>query len=338
MKEAEPPDRERAKGKRLERARDFAIYGVLALLVLFFGQVTRNHAFVSKGNLIDVLRQSSILCVAAIGMTLVVLTGGIDLAVGSVMALIGVLGAMAARHAAPGQFGDLPFVVVLPALLLCGFLWGGATAAFITRLSIPPLVTTLGTMAVGRGIVQWITGAESVRNLAPDPDWEALTWFGKGFVGPLPAPVLVAAVVAMLGAFLLHRTTFGTYLYGIGCNEEACRLSGVNVRRVKTLAYGLAGAVFALAGIMNLGRQGYALPAAATGFELDVVTAVVLGGVSITGGEGHVAGVIAGVLILGVVENGLTMLNLQFYEILVVKGAVLLVAVALDRLLRRKAA
>jgi ribose/xylose/arabinose/galactoside ABC-type transport system permease subunit len=335
--EAQAPEAERAKGRRLERVRDFAIYGVLALLVLFFGQVTRNHAFVSRGNLIDVLRQSSILCIAAIGMTMVVLTGGIDLAVGSVMALVGVIGAMAARHVAAGQFGDLPFLVVLPALLLSGFLWGGATATFITRLSIPPLVTTLGTMAVGRGIVQWITGAESVRNPAPDPDWEMLTWFGKGFVGGLPAPVLVAAIVAALGAFLLHRTTFGTCLYGIGCNEEACRLSGVNVRRIKTLAYGFAGAVFALAGIVNLGRQGYALPAAATGFELDVVTAVVLGGVSITGGEGHVAGVIAGVLILGVVENGLTMLNLQFYEILVVKGAVLLVAVALDRLLRRRA-
>lgn len=341
--EGEAPEAERAKGRRLERVRDFAIYGVLALLVLFFGQVTRNHAFIKQDNLIDVLRQSSILCIAAIGMTMVVLTGGIDLAVGSVMALVAVLGAMAARHVAPPQFGDLPFLVVLPALLLFGFLWGSATAAFITRLSIPPLVTTLGTMAVGRGIVQWITGAESVRNPAPDADWEALTWFGKGFVGPtihdsrLPAPVLVAALVAGLGAFLLHRTTFGTYLYGIGCNEEACRLSGVNVRRIKTLAYGFAGAVFALAGIVNLGRQGYALPAAATGFELDVVTAVVLGGVSITGGEGHIAGVIAGVLILGVLENGLTMLNLQFYEILVVKGAVLLVAVALDRLLRRRA-
>jgi len=331
-----------ATGRRLARMREYGIWGVLLLLVLFFGEVTRNHAFRKAENLVDVLRQSSILCVAAIGMTMVVLTGGIDLAVGSVMALIAVLGAMAVRHAAPGEFGNLAFVLVLPALLLLGFLWGGATATFITRLSIPPLVTTLGTMAVGRGLVQWITGAESIRNGAPTPGWDALTWFGSGFVGPssngIPAPVVVAALVAGLGAFLLHRTTFGIYLYGIGCNEEACRLSGVNVRRVKALAYALGGAIFALAGIMNFGRQGYALPAAATGFELDVVTAVVLGGVSITGGEGHVAGVVAGVLILGVLENGLTMVNLQFYEILVVKGAVLLLAVALDRLLRRKAA
>jgi ribose transport system permease protein len=329
------------RGEKLARLRDFGIYLVLILLVAWFGAVTRHHAFVSWGNLVDVLRQSSILCVAAIGMTLVVLTGGIDLAVGSLMALIGVLGALAVRAPAPGEaagFGNLPFLVVLAALLIFGFAWGGATAAFITRLGIPPLVTTLGTMAVGRGLVQWITGAESVRNGAPDADWEALTWFGKGFVGPVPAPVVVAATVAALGAFLLHRTTFGTYLYGIGCNEEACRLSGVNVRRVKTLAYGLGGLIFALAGIMNFGRQGYALPAAATGFELDVITAVVLGGVSITGGEGHVGGVIAGVLILGVLENGLTMVNLQFYEILVVKGAVLLLAVALDRLLRRRTA
>src|SRR5262249_61745070 len=193
-------------------------------------------------------------------------------------------------RAAGGRSGGLPSPGVRRALRLCGSLWGGAAAPSSPRLSIPPLVTTLGTMAVGRGIVQWMTGAESVRNPAPDPDWEALTWFGKGFVGPLPAPVLVAALVAALGAFLLHRTTFGTYLYGIGCNEEACRLSGVNVRRVKTLAYGFAGAVFALAGVMNFGRMGYALPAAASGFELDVVTAVGVGGGSLARGERHPAG------------------------------------------------
>jgi ribose transport system permease protein len=330
----EPRERSRA------RLRDFGIYGVLLLLVAFFGTFTRDHAFIQRDNLLDVLKQSSILAVAAVGMTLVVLTGGIDLAVGSVMALVGVLAAMAARHAEAGAFGDLPLVVVLPGALAFGFAWGCATAAFITRLGIPPLVTTLGTMAVGRGVVQWITGAEAVRNGVPDKDWDALVWLGQGFVGPsrwnLAAPAAVAIVVALLGAFLLHRTTLGTYLYGIGCNEEACRLSGVAVRRVKTLAYGFAGAVFALAGVMNFGRMGYALPAAANGFELDVVTAVVLGGVSITGGEGHVAGVVAGVLILGVLENGLIMLNLQFYEIAVIKGAVLLAAVALDRRLRRR--
>lgn len=323
------------------RLRDFGIYGVLLLLVAFFGTFTRGHAFIQRANLLDVLKQSSILAVAAIGMTLVVLTGGIDLAVGSVMALVGVLAALAARYTEAGAFGDLPLAIVLPGALAFGFAWGCATATFITRLGIPPLVTTLGTMAVGRGAVQWLTGAEAVRNSVPDRDWDALVWLGQGFLGPsqwnLAAPAAVAAVVALIGAFLLHRTTFGTYLYGIGCNEEACRLSGVDVRRVKTLAYGFAGAVFALAGIMNFGRMGYALPAAATGFELDVVTAVVLGGVSITGGEGHVAGVIAGVLILGVLENGLVMMNLPFYEIAVIKGAVLLAAVALDRGLRQRA-
>ena len=336
MSDGTVEQRERSRA----RLRDFGIYGVLLLLVAFFGTCTRNHAFIQRANLLDVLKQSSVLAVAAIGMTFVVLTGGIDLAVGSVMALVGVLAALAVRHTEPGTFGDWPWLVVLPAALAFGFLWGGATAAFITRLAIPPLVTTLGTMAVGRGVVQWITGAEAVRGGAPDHDWDALVWLGQGFLGPsewnLAAPAAVASAVALVGAFLLHRTTFGTYLYGIGCNEEACRLSGVDVRRVKALAYGFAGAVFALAGVMNFGRMGYALPAAASGFELDVVTAVVLGGVSITGGEGHVAGVIAGVLILGVLENGLIMMNLQFYEIAVIKGAVLLAAVALDRSLRRR--
>ena len=325
---------------------------MLVLLVIGFGVASGDHAFVRGSNLVDVLRQSSILAVAAIGMTLVVLAGGIDLAVGSVMALVGVLAALLGRSATgggpidlPSWCSELPAAVVVALMLMFGFAWGIGTALLVTRLKVPPLIATLGTMSIGRGLVQWITGAAAVRNEAPSEGWEQLTWLGRGFVFRfgsgesslgLPAPVLVAAVVALLGAVVLHRTTFGTWLYGIGCNEEACRLSGIDVRKVKALAYGLAGAIFALAGVMSLGRQGYALPAAATGFELDVVTAVVLGGVSITGGEGHVLGVVTGVLILGVLENGLTMMRLQYHEILVIKGAVLLAAVALDRFLRTR--
>jgi len=330
---------------RLARWRDFGIFVVLGLLVLFFGATTRDHAFLASENLVNVLRQSAILAVAAIGMTLVVLTGGIDLSVGSVLSLSGMVAALLCRSiaaqgspladAARNSGSTALFVVAL--VLALGFAWGVGTAALITRLRIPPLIATLGTMSIGRGAVQWLTGGESVRNEFGGATWTWLTWLGGGSWLRVPGPVIVAGIVVLLGAFLLHRTVFGTWLFGIGCNEEACRLAGVNVRRIKSLTYGLAGVVFALAGVMGLGRQGYALPAAATGFELDVVTAVVLGGVSITGGEGHVLGVVAGVLILGALDNGLTMLSLQFYEILVIKGAVLLAAVALDRLLRRSA-
>jgi ribose/xylose/arabinose/galactoside ABC-type transport system permease subunit len=318
------------------------VFVALALVVLFFGATTRDHAFVSRENLVNLLRQSSTLAVAAVGMTLVVLTGGIDLSVGSLMALVGVLAALLVRASATegtviGAGGGAALLAI-GGLLLLGFAWGGATAAFVTRLRIPPLIATLGTMSIGRGLVQWTTGGESVRTAVRTPAWEWLMWPGSGsFAFGIPAPVVVAAVVAALGAFLLRGTVLGTWLYGIGCNEEACRLAGVDVRRVKTIAYGLAGGVFALAGVMHLGLLGYALPAAATGFELDVVTAVVLGGVSITGGEGRLLGVLAAVLILQSLENGMQMLDLQFYEIMVVKGAVLLVAVALDRLLRRRA-
>jgi len=334
-----PADGDRSR--RLTRARELGIYVVLALLVGWFGAVTRNHAFVSATNLVDVLRQSSILAVAAVGMTLVVLTGGIDLSVGSVMALVGVLAALVTRSGGPGPcplpdaLRELPAAIVLPGVLLFGLAWGIGTATLITRLQIPPLIATLGTMSIGRGAVQWLTEGESVRTETTTASWEQLTWLGRGYWLGVPGLVIVAVLVVAIAAFVLHRTTFGTWLYGIGCNEEACRLSGVNVRLVKALAYGLAGAAFALAGVMNLGRQGYALPAAAGGFELDVVTAVVLGGVSITGGEGHLLGVVAGVLILGSLDNGLSMQGLQFYEILVVKGVVLLAAVGLDRFLRR---
>jgi ribose/xylose/arabinose/galactoside ABC-type transport system permease subunit len=336
------PRAEGDRSRRFARARELGIYVVLLLLVAWFGAVTRNHAFVSKSNLVDLLRQSSILAVAAVGMTLVVLTGGIDLSVGSVMALVGVLAGLLARVGSspgpcplPSWLRALPASVVLPAVLMFGLAWGAGTATLITRLQIPPLIATLGTMSIGRGAVQWLTRGESVRTEVTTASWENLTWLGRGYTLGVPGLVIVATIVVAIGAFVLHRTTFGTWLYGIGCNEEACRLSGVDVRRVKLLAYAGAGAAFALAGVMNLGRQGYALPAAATGFELDVVTAVVLGGVSITGGEGQILGVVAGVLILGSLDNGLSMVGLQFYEILVVKGVVLLVAVALDRFLRR---
>jgi ribose transport system permease protein len=325
----------RDRARRVAQVRELGVFVVLALLVLFFGAATRHHAFVSSGNLVDLLRQSSILAVAAVGMTFVVLSGGIDLSVGSLMALCGVLAALLGRARLGDGAAGTPALLVVAAMLVLGFAWGGATALFLTRLDVPPLIATLGTMSIGRGVVQWITDAQSVRNEVANANWDRLTWFGSGFVGGVPAPVLVAAAVVLVGAFVLRCTVFGTWLYGVGCNEEACRLAGVPVVRVKLLAYAFAGAVFALAGVMNLGRTGYALPDASKGFELDVVTAVVLGGVSITGGEGRPLGVVAGVLILGALDNGLTMLNLQFFQILVVKGAILLAAVAFDRLLRR---
>ena len=334
-----PPDELSGRSKpstALTRWRDFSVWGVLLLLLIVFGSATRNHAFLSAGNLVDLLRQSSILAVAAMGMTLLVLTGGIDLSVGSLMALVGVGLALGGRADESGAAGWSPWLLV-PLGGAAGFVWGGLTATCITRLQIPPLITTLGTLSIGRGLVQWITGGESIRNLHASANWERLLTAGRGSLGPLPTPVVVAAAVVAAVAFLLRRTIFGIHLYGLGCNEEACRLAGIDVRRVKLLAYGLAGSIFALAGLMHLGRTGYAQPDAARGFELDVVTAVVLGGVSITGGEGRVNGVLAGVLILGALDNGLTMLNLQNYQILVVKGAVLLLAVTADRLLARRA-
>jgi ribose transport system permease protein len=316
--------------KFLFRLRDYGIYVVLICLVAYFALRTRNNAFVSADNLLDVLRQSSILCIAAVGMTLVIVTGGIDLSVGSLMALVGLLSAIA------GARENVPWFLVVPGALAVGLAGGMANALCVTRLDIPPLITTLGTMAIGRGIVQWITGAKAVYNETPSANWDALMWMGNGSLGGIPAPVLVAVAVVILGSVGLNKTVWGTYLYGLGCNEEVCRLSGVRVQRMKWLAYGAAGVIFAVAGLVNMGRQGYALPVAASGFELDVITAVVLGGVSIMGGEGKLSGVIVGVLILGVLDNGLTMLNYQFYQTAVIKGFVLLIAVGFDRFFRRR--
>lgn len=326
---------------RLFRFRELGIFAVLILLMVYFGSATDNHVFLKKDNLVDILRQSSILGIAAVGMTMVILTAGIDLSVGSVMALVGLLSAIFAIRL------HIPWFAVVPMAMIIGLACGGFHATCITRLTIPPLITTLGTMAAIRGAVQWITGAQAVY-LPADPgggghaaweatkaNWEVLTWMGSGSVGPVPAPVIVVTIVTLFGWVFLNRTIWGRYLYGIGSNEKACRLSGVNVPLMKYVTYGLAALIFAIAGLVNMGRQGYALPAAATGFELDVITAVVLGGVSIMGGEGKLWGVVVAVLILGVLDNGLTMLNAQFYQISVIKGCVLLIAVGLDRFIRR---
>jgi ribose/xylose/arabinose/galactoside ABC-type transport system permease subunit len=311
------------------RFRDYGIYAVLAVVVLYFTLTTRDHVFILGNNPVDILVQSSILCIAAVGMTLVIITGGIDLSMGSIMALVGLLSAIAGAQA------EWPWYVILPMAAGIGVAAGSINAFCITILDIPPLITTLGSMAAWRGAVNWITQAKAVYNTSSSSNWDALTWMGKGTLLGIPAPIVVAGVMMTLGWIGLNKTIWGTYLYGIGCNEEACRLSGVNVRRMKFMAYGLSGTIFAIAGLVNMGRQGYALPLAATGFELDVITAVVLGGVSIMGGEGKLSGVIAGVLILGALDNGLTMLNVQFYEISVIKGSVLLLAVGFDRFCRR---
>jgi ribose transport system permease protein len=227
-------------------------------------------------------------------------------------------------------------VLGIPISYLIGLLVGvgvGLINGFIiSNLKISPLITTLGTMTIARGMAYIFTGGVSLYGV---PD--AFQWIGRGYLikNVLPMPVVVMIIVFIITYILLNRTTFGRYVYAIGGNEEAARLSGVNVRKNKILIYTLVGTTAALSGIVLASRLGAGQAASNTGFELDVITAVVLGGVSMSGGEGRLEGTLIGVLIIGILANGLILMDVAPYFQLVVKGLALLFAVGLDMLRKR---
>ena len=270
------------------------------------------------------LRQVSIIGICAVGLTFVLLTGGIDLSVGSV---IGVSGMTCATLVAAG----FPVVVAVAAALAFGFIAGLLAALIINEAGIPPLITTLGLMTSFRGLSYIIGGGLPVYGV---PD--GLKALGQGYVLGIPVPVILMGATLVAGHVVLTHTRFGREVYGVGGNEEAARLSGVNVKALKYRVYALSAFLAAFAGIVLMARVNSGQPKGGEGYELDIITAVVLGGVSIFGGVGRLSGVLAGVLIMGVLANGMILLNVNEYVQWVVKGAVLLAAVALDQFIHRQ--
>jgi ribose transport system permease protein len=310
----------------MKSAKIFQTYGILAVLILlicFFGFATKS--FFSVSNLFNVARQVSIMGIVAVGMTFVMITGGIDLSVGSMLAVNGVFCARLIVTL------SVPPVLAIVATLALGTLIGLINGLVIIKFDIPPLIATLGMMTIGRGAAFIMTGGLPIYNLP-----ESFTFLGQGYVWVVPTPVIAMLIMFALGAVLLTKTYFGRYFYAIGGNEEAARLSGVPVVRFKLLVYSVLGFMAAIAGIILLSRINSGQPTAGTGFELDVVTAVVLGGVSIAGGAGRLSGVLAGVFIIGVLSNGLIIMNVGEYYQSVIKGLVLLFAVCFDRASKRK--
>jgi ribose transport system permease protein len=252
-------------------------------------------------------------------MTFVMLTGGIDLSVGSIIGLVGVLcGMMMVKG------GLNPWVAAILSIAI-GTAMGFINAFIINRFSVPPLIATLGMMTTWRGVAFMITNGLPVYGFP-----EVFTNLGQGYIWIVPIPVVVMAICFAVGWVVLNKFTIGRYVYGIGGNEEASRLSGINVKKVKYLVYTLAGFLFGIAGVMLLSRTNSGPPKAGTGAEMDIITAVVLGGISIKGGEGKLTGVIAGMLIMGVLTNGMIITNVGDYVQRVVAGMVLIVAVAFD--------
>lgn len=306
------------KGTKKLDIKDFGTVIFFVVLFLFLS-VTAN-GFLTTDNLINVARQISMVGIVSVGMTCVILTGGIDLSVGSILAASGCLSAYLMAN-----MQISPWIAILVGTLLGGVI-GIINGFLITKASIPPFVATLATMTGARGIAYIITKSIPIYGFP-----ESFSKLGQGYFLGIPIPVLIMIAVFLIGFIILYKLPFGKHVYAIGGNEEAAKLTGINSNRVKLIVYTLSGLLAGLAGTIMLSRMNTGIPTTGQGFEQDVITAVILGGISITGGEGKLRGVVLGVLIMGILANGLIILNVQEYYQWVVRGVVLALAVAFDK-------
>ncbi len=301
----------------------FFTYGILIFLIILFVVLSISSPyFLTVDNLTKVLRQVAVVGIVTVGMTMVILTGGIDLSVGAILGLTSVI---LAKLMVSG-ISIFPAIIVT---LISGMVLGLFNGFLINKIKISPLITTLGTMTIFSGITYIITGGGTIYGFP-----KGFSFIGQGYFLRVPVPIIILAIIYIIGFFVLNSTRFGRYVYGIGANEKASVLSGVDVTKMKYIVYMISGLLASLASVVMLSRINSALPNTGVGLEFNVVTAVVLGGVSVNGGEGKLQGVIIGLLIIGILENGMILLDVGEYVQTVVKGAVLLTAVGIDNKLK----
>ncbi|MGO1372097.1 MAG: ABC transporter permease [Senegalia sp. (in: firmicutes)] len=299
-------------------------YGILVfLIVLFVALSFSSPYFFTAGNLTKVLRQVAVVGIVTVSMTMVILTGGIDLSVGSMLGLCAVV---LAKLMVSGVNVALAIMITLVVGMILGLLNG----FLINEIRISPLISTLGTMTIYSGITYIITGGKGIFGFS-----DKFSFIGQGYIFKVPVPIIILVLVYIFGFFILNNTRYGRYLYGIGANEKASVLSGVNVKKIKYMTYITSGLLSSLASVVMLSRVSSALPSLGSGLEFDVVTAVVLGGISVNGGEGKLQGVVIGLLIIAILSNGMILLGVGNYFQTVVKGLVLLIAVAIDNISKR---
>lgn len=311
--------------KILKNDKFLAEYAIIIIfVVLFIIMAIFAPNFLTFRNMTNVLRQVAIVGICAVGMTFVMLTGGIDLSVGAILGVSGVLTAILMVN------GVHPVIASLISLIL-GTVLGYINGVLVSKVKIPPMIATMGTMTSLRGVAYLITGGIPVFGFT-----RSYSILGQGNFGIIPVPVIILFVSYIIGIVYLSKTRFSRYIYGVGGNEEVARLSGIDVHKVKVMVYSVAGFFSALAGLVMLGRVNSGQPRAGEGYELDVITAVVLGGVSLNGGVGKLSHVIFGVLIMGILTNGMTMLAIDDYVQRVIKGIVLLLAVGFDKYIQKR--
>jgi ribose transport system permease protein len=304
---------------------------LLALMVLCVVLGLTTDRFFTAANGLNVLRQISVNICIATGMTLVILTAGIDLSVGSVLALCGAIAAGLITRGLSFPSLDLFVGFTMTGAVLAALLSGGLIGVFngwmVMRFRVPPFVTTLAMLTIARGLTMLYTGGHPISQLGG-----GFAWLGSGTMLGIPVPVWMALLVVLTAHVFTVHTRTGRYIYAIGGNEEAARLSGINIASVKRKVYAISGALAALGGLIVTARLDSAQPNAGTGYELDAIAAVVIGGTSLSGGRGSVAGTVMGAVIIGVLNNGLVLLNVSPFWQQVVKGSVILLAVIVDRM------
>ena len=291
-------------------------FTIVALLVLIVVMAVINPDFLGWQNLSNITRQVSINAIIAVGMTFVILTGGVDLSVGSVMALSGTM--MAGFMI---KYNMSPVVAVLLGIII-GAVCGIITGSLVAYAKIPGIIASLAMMEMARGIALIYTGGYPLSGLS-----SSFSNLGNGNIGIVPIPLIVTAVIYLIAYLILNQSATGRYTYALGGNEEAVRLSGINIKKFKALPYIISGITAAMAGAILVSRMQSGQPNAGTGFELDAIAAVVLGGTAISGGRGHILGTIIGALTLAVLSNGLNFMGVTPYVQRVIKGAIIVVAV-----------
>ncbi|WP_315973250.1 MULTISPECIES: ABC transporter permease subunit [unclassified Bartonella] len=295
------------------------IFPLIGLIVVCILMGIASDSFFQFSNIMSVLRQVAVVAILAVGMTFVILTGGIDLSVGAVMALAGTItaGLMISGIAPP---------IALMGGVGVGLAFGLINGVLIAWGKMPAIIVTLATMGIARGLGLMYSGGYPISGL---PSW--MSWFGTAWLGPVPVPVIIMFVVYFIAWVILERTGFGRHVYAIGGNEQATRLSGVRVNRVKLAVYGISGLTSSIAAIILTGRLMSGQPNTGVGFELDAIAAVVLGGTAIAGGRGSIIGTLIGAVLLGILNNGLNLMGIDPYVQNVIKGVIILLAIYISK-------
>ena len=301
---------------------------IIALLVLILIVSVINPDFFTLDNILNILRQTSVNAIIAVGMTFVILIAGIDLSVGSILALTGAIAATMVNS-------ELPVFFVLPATLLIGTLLGGISGIIVAKGKVQAFIATLVTMTLLRGLTMVYTDGRPISTGFSDTA-DSFAYLGTGYLFGIPVPIWLMAFVFAVAWYVLKHLRIGRYIYALGGNESAAQLSGINVNNIKIFVFAVSGFLSALAGLIVTSRLSSAQPTAGVSYELDAIAAVVVGGTSLMGGKGRVMGTLIGALIIGFLNNALNLLDISSYYQMIAKALVILVAVLADNYLGNK--